>query len=196
MNIYKLFEFASYAIDIYLLVLSLRIMLSWFGGNVNPAGMQMLRRITDPFLNFFRRVQFMRIGFLDFSVLLGIFLLIFASNLLKNFALGMISLRITIYVLVGTVFSGISSVISIFIFIALFRLVGSFINRASLEALWQRLDGFLEPMVFRLVRYFPFCRNMSYRASLVCFLIIGGLIMLLFNVAISPLQSLINLIPF
>ena len=196
MNFYKIFEYASYIIDFYLLIISLRILLSWFGGSTNIQGMQILSRITDPFLNVFRRVRFLRFGFLDFSALLGIFLLIFISRLFKHFALGRITLGITLAVFIQTILNGISSVISLIAFITLFRIIGLFIRLNTVKELCYRVDGFLKPLAIRFIRVFFPRRAVPYGAALGCFLVVCILLILLLRFSLFPLLSLISRIPF
>jgi len=74
------------AVDIYLVVLSVRVLLSWFKfidwakepGNT-------LRQLTDPFLNVFRGIV-PAVGGIDLSPMLGFFLLNFIRNLLVQYS--------------------------------------------------------------------------------------------------------------
>lgn len=195
MNIYKIFEIASYFIDFYLLLISLRIILSWFASGLNIPGIQYLARVTDPFLNIFRKTHFLRFGFLDFSALLGIFLLIFISTLLKHFSLGQISLAITLAVLVQTIFSGIRAIFSMLSLILLVRIIGLFVRIQAIDALWYRLDGFLQPLLVRFTRWILPRREVPYGSSLAMFLAACLLSGLLLRVSLPPLISLITRIP-
>ena len=196
MNPYRIFELASYAIDFYLLIISLRIILSWFASGANIRGMEILSRITDPFLNIFRRAGFLRFGFLDFSALLGIFLLLFLSSLCRQFALGNISVSITLAVFVLTIFNGISSIVTVFAVITILRIVGFFIRVSSIETLWYRLDALLEPLAGKFIRFVLPKKTLPYKGTLGCFLAACVLAGLALRFSLPPLLSLVRLIPF
>ncbi|MEM9219749.1 MAG: YggT family protein [Cyanobacteria bacterium P01_F01_bin.150] len=73
-------------INIYLLLLFARVLLSWFP-NVNWMNQPFaaLSQVTDPYLNVFRSI-IPSLGGIDFSPILGFFLLQFLSNALLNLA--------------------------------------------------------------------------------------------------------------
>ena len=74
------------AIDLYLLVLTVRVLLSWFR-NLNWGGQPWatLRELTDPYLNLFRGVV-PPIGGIDLSPMLGFLLLNVSRNALLRMA--------------------------------------------------------------------------------------------------------------
>lgn len=73
-------------INLYLLLLFIRILLSWFP-NVNWMNQPFaaLSQITDPYLNIFRSI-IPSLGGIDFSPILGFFLLQFLSGALIDLA--------------------------------------------------------------------------------------------------------------
>eukprot|EP00775_Hariotina_reticulata_P013852 gene13852-13974_t len=75
------------AIDIYLAILTVRVLLSWFR-NIDWFGepWNTLRQLTDPFLQVFRGI-IPPLGGIDLSPMLGFFLLNFLRNLLMNWAM-------------------------------------------------------------------------------------------------------------
>ena len=74
------------AVDVYLVVLTVRILLSWFR-NINWGGepFNTLRQLTDPFLSMFRGIV-PAIGGIDLSPMLGFFLLNFLRGVLMGMA--------------------------------------------------------------------------------------------------------------
>lgn len=196
MNIYRIFEYTSYLLDFYMLLISLRIILSWFAGGINNQAVDILRQITDPYLNLFRRIRFLKFGMLDMSPLLGIFGLIFLSTLLKRFALGNISVAVTLFTLIESVFMGVSSIASLFAFITVIRIVGLFIRASSVEQLWYRLDAFLQPLVSKLITSIVPKRSVPYGTALGVFLAATFIISIGLRYLIGPMASLILRIPF
>ncbi len=82
-----LFTTLSTALQFYLVLLIIRILLSWFP-NVNwyNPPFSILSQLTDPYLNLFRSL-IPPLGGLDFSPMLAIFLLSMLSNLLSRVSL-------------------------------------------------------------------------------------------------------------
>ncbi|MGI9256413.1 MAG: YggT family protein [Salinispira sp.] len=195
MNIYKLFEIIGSIIDFYLLLISLRILLSWFAGGMNNAGMNILSRVTEPYLSIFRRARFFHVGLLDFSPLIGIFVLLFVSSLLRNFSLGHISAAVTLAVLAQTLFNAVSSITSVFFIIVLVRLFGLVINLKAFEGFWYRIDSFIQPLLLTFIRRILPRREVPYAVALTIFLVTCFLFIVLIRLTISPIVSLILLIP-
>ena len=73
-------------LNIYLLLLFIRVLLSWFP-NVNWMNQPFaaLSQLTDPYLNIFRSI-IPPLGGIDFSPILGFFLLQFLSSQLTGLA--------------------------------------------------------------------------------------------------------------
>ena len=84
------FRVINVALIVYMLLIVLRIMASWFRG-VAPGGAantltSYLRQATDPYLQLFQRFTFLRAGGMDFTPLAGIFVLVVASEMTRQLA--------------------------------------------------------------------------------------------------------------
>jgi YggT family protein len=79
-----LFTALAQFLQIYLILLFIRILLSWFP-NINwyDPPFSILSQLTDPYLNIFRSV-IPPLGGIDFSPMLAIILLQFAASLLSS----------------------------------------------------------------------------------------------------------------
>lgn len=79
-----LFTALAQFLQIYLVLLFIRILLSWFP-NINwyDPPFSILSQLTDPYLNVFRSV-IPPLGGIDFSPMLAIILLQFAASLLSS----------------------------------------------------------------------------------------------------------------
>jgi YggT family protein len=84
------FRVINVALIIYLLLIVLRIMASWFRGVAPGAAantlINYLRQATDPYLQLFYRFTFLRTGGMDFTPLAGIFVLVVASEMTRQLA--------------------------------------------------------------------------------------------------------------
>ena len=75
-------QFVNAVILVYLLLLTMRILLTWFRLPYYGRAWNYLSRITDPYLSFFRGIKFLRTGVFDFSPLAAILTLIVIQNVL------------------------------------------------------------------------------------------------------------------
>ena len=87
---YLLITTISSFLQIYFVLLIIRILLSWFP-NINwfDPPFSILSQLTDPYLNLFRSI-IPPIGGLDFSPLLAIFLLQFIQTLVMGMSRSMV----------------------------------------------------------------------------------------------------------
>ena len=71
----QFFIVIHYALVVYLLLITLRILSSWVSISGGGVISNFLKQVTDPYLQIFSRFQFLRIGFLDFSSVVAIYVL-------------------------------------------------------------------------------------------------------------------------
>ncbi len=76
-------QIIHYVFLAYTIVLAVRIIGSWFPGFATHPYMGVMAQITDPYLNFFRRVVPPIGGTLDLSPILGFLVLQFTEGLLR-----------------------------------------------------------------------------------------------------------------
>lgn len=74
--------FIHYIFTTYTILLAVRIISSWFPSARNQAWLYYLSRITDPFLNIFRRIIPPIGGVLDLSPMLGFLALQFLEQMI------------------------------------------------------------------------------------------------------------------
>jgi len=88
--IYLLAQTLSTFVSIYLVLMFIRILLSWFP-NVNwyDPPFSVLSQLTDPYLNIFRSI-IPPLGGIDFSPIIAIFALQFAAQLLTGLLGGLV----------------------------------------------------------------------------------------------------------
>lgn len=143
-----LFRFLQALVLVYLVLVALRIIVTWFGGAERGAPIELLARVTDPYLHWFRRLRFLRIGVLDFSPAAAILTLIVAGNLLQRLAA---SQRVTVGIVLAQVLLVIWSAASVLVVVFMIMSVA----RAFIAAMrWEQgggllnmLDHTLQPMV-------------------------------------------------
>lgn len=148
----QLFKLLSTLLNIYSFIIFIRIILSWFTLRGNTYGFSQtsiityIYKITDPYLNWFRRFKFLQIGFLDFSAILAIMVLYFVSNIMRIIGnTGTITLTMIILLLLSSLWSLASSIMFILTIILIVRII--FIQLNKYSQIFYNLDGYIEPSV-------------------------------------------------
>jgi len=191
------FRFISALISIYMIVILIRILLTWFRGISLGRAEQVLAALTDPYLNWFRRNIPVRFGALDFSPVVGILALGLLNNIATQLAYaGTITFGFVLAMVVSAIWSVVSFFITFFLIIAIVRLVGIIANLDGAGRLWPVLEQILNPMIQIVIRPFLRGRFTSYRDSLL--IVSGSLlgVLILGRIIVNFLIVLIGRLPF
>ena len=143
-----LFRFLQAVVLIYLVLIALRIIITWFQGADHHAPTEILARITDPYLRWFRRLRFLQIGVLDFSPAAAILVLIVSGNVLQRLAAAQ---RVTAGIVVAQVllvaWSAASALVVVFMIMAVARAFLAAMRWEQGGGLLSMLDRTLQPIV-------------------------------------------------
>jgi len=173
------FQFLAAAVSVYMLLIIFRVLLSWFQGRVNGRGVEILIKITDPYLNKFRSISWLRFGMIDFSPVVAIAVLGMVSQICTSLAVSgtLDPMMIVVYIL-NTVWSFFSFFINLFIILMLFRLVTLlFFANWSHQILFQ-IDNLLYKAVARILGFFTsntvkFTTGLAISAAILLVLRVG-----------------------
>ncbi len=133
---------------VYIILLAMRFLLSWFPGAASGRHWQMLLRVTEPYLRLFRGLQFLRRGFFDFTVVAAVLALLVALNLSRAIAsYGRFTLGLALSVVAGAVWSGLSFLLILFIVLAALRLIARLFTQRYESAVGQLLEAMVRPLV-------------------------------------------------
>ncbi len=174
-----IFKVISAVLLIYMLIIILRILLTWFqGGSSFGKPYEIMARITDPYLNLFRKLRLFPKSRIDFSPILGIITLSILYNITSSLAA---QIALTVGLILAIIISGIWSAagfILIFLFILIIiRIIGIYAGGSSIHPVWMTLDTLLQP----IIRFFtmPIAKRqpLHYRYSL---MITGVMLIALF----------------
>ncbi|MDR0621293.1 MAG: YggT family protein, partial [Deltaproteobacteria bacterium] len=80
----QLSAFIQYAVQIYIWIIIVRVLLTWVNPNPNTTFMVILGKITDPALNFAQRHFPLRLGGLDLSPIVLIILLSLGGSVISK----------------------------------------------------------------------------------------------------------------
>jgi YggT family protein len=147
----------------YLLLLSLRIVLSWFRASLYGRPWQLLEKVTEPYLALFRRIPFLRQGLFDFAPIVAILLIVVALDLVNELLFyGQITLGFVLASIVSAVWSGLSFLLLLFAVVAALRLAGFAARTARNPGLWRALDLIVQPMASWFSRLLSLGSRVSY----------------------------------
>jgi YggT family protein len=190
-------RFVSTLISIYMLIIFVRIVLSWFSGGYYGRVMDWLRAITDPYLNIFRGSRWTQIGRMDFSPVVAIIALGIVSNLASRIAFaGTISFGIVVAMTLQALASAISFFIILFLVLAGIRLIYTFFNVDMTSRFWYALDEILRPLTARLTDRIARGREMTYKQELMIFGVILIAVLILGNLGVDLLSGGLRRLPF
>jgi YggT family protein len=163
-----LFSILGGLTSLYMLVISLRIILTWFRGNEYGRPVEILCRITDPYLNWFRRIPGLRAGFLDLSPIAALAVLSMANRIFATLAFyGVITLGIVLAMLIEALGSAFNFLLLFFIVVLVLRLIAYLGNMNIYNPFWRIVDTISQPLLYRINRIFFGRRIIRYLNSLI-----------------------------
>jgi YggT family protein len=168
---------------IYIILLSLRILLSWFREAVSGRPWNLLRQVTDPYLSLFSGLRFLRRGMFDFTPIAAILVLVVLLDLVNTVQrLGRITVGIFLGSLTGAVWSGISFLLWLFLILAVVRAVIQAVRRGEETPVTGAIALMVSPAVSVVRRMLSARRHLSEQqyllltiAFLAGVLLLGGL---------------------
>jgi YggT family protein len=153
---------------VYVFVCAARVLMSWMPGLDSGKAGEIIARIADPYLNFFRRFKIFSSGAFDFSPIAALALLAVVNDLLTTLAYaGRLSVGLVLGLLVGAAWSAVAFIISFFAVCAVARMIAYVARWNSLHPIWRVIDSILNPVLFRINRLVYRGRIVNYRQGLV-----------------------------
>lgn len=188
---------ASALISLYMIVIFIRIVITWFRGATYGKAMDVLASITDPYLNFFRRFTFLRIGNIDFSPVIAIIALSVLSNIFTTIGFaGHVTVGLVFAMVISALASAAGFFLVIFLALAGMRLVAMAVNANTASRFWIIIDQILEPITYRFAQTVNRGRPTSYRHALLLFVAVLVVTLILGKVALGALVGVLARLPF
>jgi yggt family protein len=185
--LYSLLTTIKQIINIYLFLCFVRILLSWVPSAAYSSFGRMLASLCDPYLNWFRRFRFTRVGMVDFSPILSLGILSIAAELISTIlATGTISLWTLFVSIIQLIWSFFSFILNLIIVFLIVRLVYDLVGASSNSLFWYNLDRLLNPVIAKVTGFIP-PHNMRYRARLVTTIVFVLLIRIILGLLIGSL---------
>ena len=154
--------------SIYMLVIFIRIMLTWFSGISYGGPLLILSRLTDPYLNWFRRFRFLRAGNLDLSPIAAISVLSLMNQIFSTLAwYGRISLGLILALVLRGLWSAVSFLLGFCAVVLILRLIAYLTSRNIFSSFWRVIDTISQPLLYRINRILFSNRIVHYRTGLI-----------------------------
>jgi YggT family protein len=165
------FNLLSVVIMVYMLLILIRILATWYSGASMPPIISFIGKITDPYLNLFRSWKFLRVQFIDLSPLVAIAILFILYYITNNIAISQsIWFGLVLYITIQVLGMTIQSVFIMFGLLAVIRLIGIIAKASSVQRAWYTLDHILQPLVYPFAARLSPHKVLPYGTSLGIFL--------------------------
>jgi len=186
----SIFSVLAAVIGAYSIIILIRIVLSWFSMSAAEKPVEFIKKLTDPYLDFWRRITSLRIGNLDFSVVIAISVLSFLQNVFRMLSVtGAITLGNLLSIIIISLWSIISFIAGFFLVIIILRVIAYLTSRDIYSTFWGTIDSISKPILYRFNRIFygnktgNYLKGMILTCLILFLIIVGGriLIILLVN---------------
>ena len=161
-------DFISASISIYMLLIIVRLVLSWISSEQHRNNKGALAKLCDPYLNIFRKIPFFTIGYIDFSPIIALAVLVIFGDIIRQFGLlGTITLGIILAICIKAIWNAIVSILFFIFAVVLIRVIILLIKRTAESPILTSIDSFLEPLSSKIASIFT--RTGSYASNLMMF---------------------------
>jgi len=155
-------------LGLYFLLIIIRIFLTWFSGAEFGRPVEILARITDPYLDWWRRRLNLRAGYLDLSPIAAMAALSVAQTICSAIAqTGRITLGLMLVVCLSALWSAVSFILGFCIVVLVLRLIAYIINANMFGTFWRVIDSISNPLMYRINRIIFRNRLVHFTTSII-----------------------------
>ena len=186
----------SFLVSIYMGIIFIRIILTWFTGIGHNSFQDMLARITDPYLNWFRRFPILRVGSLDLSPIVALGVLSVVNRIFNTLAVyKTISLGIILVMVLSIAWGVVSFFLGFLIVILILRLVVHLLRLNTYSLFLRIIDGISRPVLFKINRLLFKDRIISFTASVIVSIAAMGIVYLGLRIIVVLLSGMLARLP-
>ena len=179
------FHFLAAVLGVYSVLIFIRIIFSWFGNVVSGKPVEILSKITDPYLDWWRNNLNLRISFLDFSAIVAIVFLSLLQSFFYTLARSeIVSIGSLLALIINALWTVVSFIIGFFMVIIILRAFAFFTNRNIYGTFWRIVDDIFQPFMYKMNRIIfgnkigNFLKGILVTFLLLLLLLIGGRIII------------------
>lgn len=181
---------------VYLMILSIRIILTWVKGSFQGKAGELLKQATDPYLEIFSRITFLKQGMFDFTPLAAILVLVVALDLVNGLLVyGRITIGLVLASIISALWGGLSFILLLFLVLGVVQIVSALFSGNSESPLLRMINLMFQPIIDLTERYLQPRSKLTYNQYLYISLGLILLIRLLGGILIRKLISLLYTLP-
>lgn len=168
------------------------IILKWIYTGPKGRGTRMISQLTDPFLNFFRRLRISRIGYIDLSPLLAVLTLSIINQILGRVReLGSITFWAVIAIIISSIWNVIMTLLFAVLVVAIIRYLFLMFTTNKMNSFANACDAFFIPLSSRIASVFIKNSSSSYQLNLIISIIVVTVILTVGSFGITYLTNLL-----
>ena len=134
--------------SIYMMIIFFRIILTWFSGMNDSRVLEFVSKITDPYINWFRRFGSFRIANLDLSILIAFGTLSLLNRVFTSLALHVsISIGIILAMILQAAWGIISFIIGFMIVFLILRFIAHLSGQGGYSYFWRIVFTISQPIL-------------------------------------------------
>ena len=166
--------------SVYMILIFIRILLTWFPGADFGRPYAFLCSICDPYLAWFRRFRFFKNSPIDFSPIIALAFLSLLHNLFVTWGqMGRFSITVVLVMLLHALWSVASWVLGFFIVILILRMIAFLGNSNIYSPFWRFVDFIAQPVMYRISRMFFSNRIVSYLFRIIFSIVVLAVLLVL-----------------
>jgi YggT family protein len=181
---------------LYSLLIIIRVILTWFGGAHYGRPAELLARVTDPYLDWWRRTLKLQVGYIDLSPVAAMAALSVAQSIFSTIArYGRISIGIILAISVSALWSAASFIIGFCLIVLILRIIAFMTNRSLYSPFWRIIDAISQPLLYRINRIIFGKRLVNYLTGNIAAIAVLAAIWTGGGLAVRLLASLLFSLP-
>ena len=190
-------RFVGGVLSVYMVLLFIRILLTWFSGPTTEGrSIQLLHRVTDPYLHWFRRFSFLQAGRVDFSPIAALVTLVVVLNIVNTLAVyGRITVGVILALIVSAIGSAFFFIMGFFLVLTVIRAATVFFGASSINPFWQTIDVIINPILAFIQRTVFRSRQLTYKAGLAWSIAVLLVVFFIGRLLLARLVMLLQSIP-
>jgi len=181
---------------VYSLLIFLRIIFSWVKGLVPRKPMDIIGKVTDPYLDWWKGKLKLQIASMDFSVLAAVMFLYLIQNIFRMLSSAqIISIGIILAMILVSLWSVISFIGIFFIVVIILRIIAYLANRNTQSSFWMAIDSISKPVIYQFNRIIFGKKIVHYLISMIVPVIIIAAALLAGRILINTLAVILERLP-
>jgi YggT family protein len=172
--------FLAWLTGLYSLLIIIRIIITWFGNVQYGKPVKLLARITDPYLDWWRRNFRLRAGILDLSPIAAITALTVVQTVCSTIVRqNRVSLGIILAICLSAIWSAASFILGFCLIVLILRFIAYMCNSNMYSPFWQIVDSVSKPLLYHINRIIFGSRIVRFTMSIfVSIAVLAGIMIL------------------